>query len=62
MMKTRCQGLVFATLGLGLMGLAGSACGAGFYLTEVGTPGSLGTAGAANPTNTVSADASWTNP
>jgi long-chain fatty acid transport protein len=62
MMKTRCQGLVFASLGLGLMGLAGSACGAGFYLTEVGTPGSLGTAGAANPTNTVSADASWTNP
>ena len=24
---------------------------AGFYLNEVGTPGSLGTAGAANPTN-----------
>jgi long-chain fatty acid transport protein len=36
--------------------------GAGFYITELGTPGSLGTAGVANPTNTTSADASWTNP
>ena len=36
--------------------------GAGFYLAEVGTPGSLGTAGVANSTNTVGADASWTNP
>jgi long-chain fatty acid transport protein len=35
---------------------------AGFYLSEVGTPGSVGTAGVANPTNTFSADASWTNP
>lgn len=39
-----------------------SALAAGFYLTEVGTPGSLGTAGTANPTNTFGADASWTNP
>jgi long-chain fatty acid transport protein len=36
--------------------------GAGFYLSEVGTPGSLGTAGVANPTNTKSADSAWTNP
>jgi len=35
---------------------------AGFYITEIGTPGSLGTAGAANPTNTFHADSSWTNP
>ena len=35
---------------------------AGFYLSEVGTPGSVGTAGVANPTNTFTADASWTNP
>lgn len=35
---------------------------AGFYLTELGTPASLGTAGVANPTNTFSADTSWTNP
>lgn len=34
----------------------------GFYLSELGTPGSNGTAGAANTTNTFSADASWTNP
>ncbi|MCP4288819.1 MAG: hypothetical protein GY792_31080 [Gammaproteobacteria bacterium] len=36
--------------------------GAGFYLSEVGSPGSLGTAGVANSTNTVGADSSWTNP
>lgn len=35
---------------------------AGFYLQEVGTPHSLGTAGVANPTNIESADASWSNP
>ena len=34
----------------------------GFYLTEIGTPGSLDTEGAANPTNTFQADAAWTNP
>ena len=36
--------------------------GAGFYISEVGSPGSLGTAGVANSTNTVGADSSWTNP
>lgn len=35
---------------------------AGFYITEVGTPGSLGTAGVGNPTNDIGADAAWTNP
>jgi len=35
---------------------------AGFYISEVGAPGSLGTAGVANPVNTVAADSSWTNP
>jgi long-chain fatty acid transport protein len=35
---------------------------AGFYLSEVGTPYSSGTAGVANPTNIVGADASWSNP
>jgi len=35
---------------------------AGFYITEIGTPGSLGTAGAANPTSTFHADSAWTNP
>jgi long-chain fatty acid transport protein len=35
---------------------------AAFYIDEVGTPVSLGTAGVANPTNTTSADAAWTNP
>ena len=35
---------------------------AGFYLAEIGTPGSLGTAGVANVTNNVGVDATWTNP
>ena len=38
------------------------ALGAGFYISEVGTPGSLGTAGVANPVNTFTADSAWTNP
>jgi len=42
--------------------LAQMAQAAGFYISEVGTPGSLGTAGVANPVNTISADSSWTNP
>lgn len=39
-----------------------STLAAGFYLSEVGTPLSLGTAGVANPTNNISADSSWANP
>lgn len=35
---------------------------AAFYIPEVGTPVSLGTAGVANPTNIRGADAAWTNP
>ena len=35
---------------------------AGFYVSEIGTPGSLGTGGAANTTNNFGADASFTNP
>ena len=43
--------------------LAGqSLLAAGFYVSEIGTPMSLGTAGAGNPTNTFTADSSWTNP
>ena len=39
-----------------------STLAAGFYISEVGTPLSLGTAGVANPTNNISADSSWANP
>ncbi len=51
----------------GLLGLCGlllfcQVQAAGFYISEVGTPGSLGTGGAANTTNTIGADSSWTNP
>jgi long-chain fatty acid transport protein len=35
---------------------------AGFYLDNIGTPGSLGTAGAANVTNNWGPDAAWANP
>jgi long-chain fatty acid transport protein len=34
----------------------------GLYLSEIGTPSSLGTAAAGNVTNRMGADSSWTNP
>lgn len=46
---------VVATLGQ-------SAVAGGFYVSELGTPGSLGTAGASNVTNNFTADAAFTNP
>jgi len=49
-------------IGCAVLLLTQSAQAAGFYISEVGTPGSLGTAGVANPVNTNSADSSWTNP
>ena len=51
----------FVTIAVALL-VSQSVSAAGFYISEVGTPLSLGTAGAANPTNTFSADSSWTNP
>ena len=50
------------TASVGLAAFCSQAMAGAFYITELGTPGSLGTAGAANPTNTVSADSAWTNP
>ena len=35
---------------------------AGFYIDNIGTPGSLGTAGAANVTNSWGPDTAWANP
>lgn len=61
-MKHRLAVSLLALVAAGLVGVSGSVLGAGFYLSEVGTPGSLGTGGVANPTNTVGADAAWTNP
>jgi len=58
-LRGQASGLLF----LALLCLATSnSMAAGFYITEIGTPGSLGTAGAANPTNTYHADSAWTNP
>jgi long-chain fatty acid transport protein len=51
-----------AALAAALLAASSQSLGAGFYSPSVGTPGSLGTAGVANPTNTRGADASWTNP
>jgi long-chain fatty acid transport protein len=53
---------VTATLVAALLATSNAAFAAGFYSPSIGTPGSLGTAGVANPTNTRGADASWTNP
>jgi long-chain fatty acid transport protein len=40
----------------------GSLLAAGFYISEVGTPASMGTAGVGNSTNTEGASAAWSNP
>ena len=61
-MPTRYDKCVRLVLAASLLALTHAALGAGFYSPSVGTPGSLGTAGVANPTNTRGADASWTNP
>jgi len=50
--------LIFVSLLL----ISNSLFAAGFYISEIGTPGSLGTAGVANPVNNQGADSAWTNP
>ena len=50
--------LIFVSLLL----VSNSIFAAGFYISEIGTPGSLGTAGVANPVNNQAADSAWTNP
>ena len=54
--------LLGLALAAGALAGGGAAQGAVFYLQELGTPHSLGTAGVANPTNTEGADAAWSNP
>ncbi len=54
--------LLAAVSGSLLLVAADPAQAAGFYLTEVGTPGSVGTAGVINPTNDHGPDSTWTNP
>ena len=51
-----------ALIGFTALSLAQPIGAAGFYISEIGTPGSLGTAGVANPVNRITADSSWTNP
>ena len=53
---------VIGAIGTLLFALPPSAQAAGFYISEIGTPFSLGTAGAANVTNTFGPDAAWSNP
>lgn len=47
---------------LATLSLCSNTFSAGFYLTQLATPGSVGTAGVINVTNTHSADSAWTNP
>lgn len=54
-------GRFHAIIGCIALLLTSGAQAAGFYIAEVGTPRSLGTAGVANPTST-GADAAWSNP
>jgi long-chain fatty acid transport protein len=51
-----------AVAGIALLAAARAGMAAGFYISEVGTPGSLGTAGVGNPTNARGAESVWTNP
>jgi len=61
--RMRFRGNPWRRLALGLvLSGAGAAQAAGFYLQELGTPHSVGTAGVANVTNTEGADAAWSNP
>jgi len=54
----------YGMVSLSILGssICSTAFAAGFYISEVGTPGSLGSGGVINPTNTYTADAAWTNP
>ena len=61
-MPMRCGKTLRISLTVSLFAMTNATFGAGFYSPSIGTPGSLGTAGVANPTNTRGADASWTNP
>lgn len=61
-MKSRCKLALQALIGSSVLLSVQPTGAAGFYISEVGTPGSLGTAGVVNPVNTYSADSSWTNP
>jgi hypothetical protein len=46
----------------GAMLAAGQSMAAAFYLTQVGTPMSIGTVGVANTVNTWGADSAWAQP
>jgi long-chain fatty acid transport protein len=54
--------LLALSFGLIVSAAASNAEAAGFYITEVGTPGSVGTAGVINPTNDHGPDSVLTNP
>jgi len=54
--------IVIKLIFVSLLLISNSIFAAGFYISEVGTPGSLGTAGVGNPVNNMGADSAWTNP
>jgi len=51
-----------ALLAAAVLLATGKSMAAGFYLTQVGTPMSIGTVGVTNTVNTWGADAAWTQP
>jgi long-chain fatty acid transport protein len=51
-----------ALLAVAVLLATGKSMAAGFYLTQVGTPMSIGTVGVTNTVNTWGADAAWTQP
>ena len=53
---------VYSEVAVVLLALSQTVGAGGFYISTIGSPGSVGTAGAANPTNTFTPDAAWTNP
>ena len=62
MSKTPSRTVIFMTLFSSNFLLAGNSLAAGFYLDEVGTPSSVGTAGVGLVVNSFGADAAWSNP
>jgi long-chain fatty acid transport protein len=59
---TKCNHSLVLTTLMASLCLATNSHAAGFYLSEVGTPASVGTAGVGTTTNNRFADAAWTNP
>ncbi|MGI9329765.1 MAG: OmpP1/FadL family transporter [Gammaproteobacteria bacterium] len=56
------RALIYSSMTLLALAVSSASQAAGFYFESVGTPLSVGTAGAANVTNNIGPDAAWANP